>query len=305
MSARIIIALALALVIFIPRGVNAQSPEEGRLLELVDRLKEVIRRAERSRNMDKAVLEQLRDLVRRNDWPWRVRALFDDFSDGEFIANPAWQVSRGVFEVIPGRGLHTNVGADAVPRPAPSEKEPSGAGNASGGSTIEAIFGGIRKGSFEPPGAGSQFRSALPTAEISTSVALGNAFAVRVRMSVGARNPEGARIEFGPYRGGERDWGYLLAYNSGSQPSFEILRLSPGLAALVERSSGAPGLNDGRAHQIELRRDRNGAMQLLVDGNELMRTVDRGSSDLFDGFTIVNSGGEYSFERIEIFGTER
>jgi len=74
---------------------------------------------------------------------------------------------------------------------------------------------------------------------------------------------------------------------------------------VVERYDGATGLEDGRAHQVELRRDRDGAMQVLVDGKELVRTVDKGLNDFFDGFTIVNGGGDYDFERIEIYGTDR
>jgi len=156
-----------------------------------------------------------------------------------------------------------------------------------------------------PASPGSQFRGALPTAEISTPVALGNAFAVRVRLLARDRSPANSRIEFGPYRGSDRDWGYRLVYSPGSRPSLEIVRLSPGRPAVVERYDGATGLEDGGARQVELRRDRDGAMQVLVDGKELIRTVDRGLNDFFDGFTIVNGGGEYDFERVEIYGGER
>jgi hypothetical protein len=280
---------------------HAQSPEDARTLELVDRLKEVIQRAERNR-VDGATVNQLKDLVRRYDWPWRVKLLFEDFTDGDFTANPPWNVSRGEFRVIRGAGLRTFVGADSLARPTPSERERSGSGSA-----IEGILGGILRGVLEPGPAtqGSQFRGALSTAEISTPVGIGNAFAVRVRLLARERNPENSRIEFGPYRGSERDWGYRLAYSPGLRPSLEIVRLSPGRAAVVERYDGATGLEDGRAHQLELRRDRDGAIQVLVDGKELVRTVDKGLNDFFDGFTIVNGGGEYHFERIEIYGTDR
>ncbi|MGH7888839.1 MAG: hypothetical protein ACREPG_13335, partial [Candidatus Binatia bacterium] len=176
-----------------------------------------------------------------------------------------------------------------------------------GASAIEGLLGGILRGVLEPmpSNQGSQFRGAQPTAEISTPVGVGNAFAVKVRLLAWERNPEGSRIEFGPYRGGEREWGYRLAYTPGPKPLLEILRLSPGRLAVVERYDGATGLEDGRAHQVELRRDRDGAMQVLVDGKELIRAIDRGINDFFDGFTIVNGGGEYNFERVEIFGAEK
>jgi len=280
---------------------RAQSPEDARTLELVDRLKEVVQRAERNR-VDPVTVNQLKDLVRRYDWPWRIRLLSEDFSDGDFTANPNWIVSRGEFRVMRGAGLITHVGTDSLARPAPPERERSG-----GGSAIEGILGGILRDVLEPGPAtqGSQFRSALPVAEISTTVGIGNAFAVRVRLLTRERNPENSRTEFGTYRGSERDWGYRLAYSQGSPPALEIVRLSPGRAAVVERYDGATGLEDGRAHQVELRRHRDGAMQVLVDGKEIVRTVDKGLNDFFDGFTIVNGGGGYQFERIEIYGTER
>jgi len=43
-------------------------------------------------------------------------------------------------------------------------------------------------------------------------------------------------------------------------------------------------------------------MLVLLDGSEVVRATDRSVNDFFDGFTIANTGGDYTFERIEIFG---
>lgn len=289
----------LAVSLLPPPSAFSQSPDDSRTLELVDRLKEVIQRGERGRG-DGATLNQLRDLVRRYDWPWRVKLLFDDFSDGDFTNNPAWTVGRGDFRVVRGSGLRSYVGADSPARPAPAER-----GGGSGGSTLEGILGGILRGVLEPPTPGNQLRGVLPVAEISIPLAIGNAFALRLRIVARERPPEGARVEFGVFRGNDRDWGYRLAYVPGPRPALELVRLTPGRSAVVERFEGVTGLEDGRAHQLELRRERDGNMQVWVGNRELIRTVDRGVSDVFDGFTILNGGGEYIFERIELFGAER
>ncbi len=42
-----------------------------------------------------------------------------------------------------------------------------------------------------------------------------------------------------------------------------------------------------------------------LDDKEIIRTVDRASEEPFDGFTIINGGGDYAFSRITIFGTLR
>ena len=302
MHRKIILSVLIAACLSVSRPVSAQStPEDSRAIELVDQLKEVIRRAERDR-VDRGVVNQLRDLVRRYDWPWRAKLFFDDFADGNYTANPAWSVSRGEFRVSRATGLTSYVGNDgrSVSRtPAPREKDRNG-----GGSAIEGILGGILREVLEP-GQGNNLRDVRPTAEIAAVVAIGNAFAVRVRMAGYDRNPEGARVEFGPYRSENRDTGYQLTYTHGQQPSLEILRMSPGRSAVVERFTGRTGLEDGRSHDVEFRRGQEGTMSVLVDGKEVMRTLDRGITESFDGFAIVNAGGEFSFSRVEIFGASR
>jgi hypothetical protein len=272
------------------------APEDVRALQLVDRLKEVIQRAERNRSTDRATLNALKDLVNRYDWPWRVKLLSDDFSDGNFTANPAWSVSGGEFRVVRGAGLVSAGNVETVGSTTPTD---SGTGTGSP-SVIDGILGGILKGVTER-GPSTQVRPDILVSEISTPVGIGNAFAIRLRMASRERNPAGSRIEFGPYRGLERDWGYRLAFNSVQKPAWELVRLSPGRSAIIGKFEGTASAGDGKVHNLEWRRERDGNMQVLVDGKELFRALDRGT-DLFDGFTIVNSGGEYNFERIEIFG---
>ena len=292
----IFVVIMIWTVVPVGAQVERRSPEDSRTLELVDQLKEIIQKAEKSRSINPAILNQLRDLVNRYDWPWRVKLLFDDFSDGDYILNPAWSVSRGDFRVVRGSGLQTIVG----PRSSLSPPESPNKGESS---PID-IIGGILRGVADPKGIMRQFRAGLPTAEISIPVVIGNAFAIRVRLVSRDRTQDGARLEFGPFRGSDRYWGYRLVYNPGQRPSFEILRLFPGRSTIVEKLDAAIELEDGMVHSLEWQRDSEGLIQVFLDGREIMRTIDRGS-DFFDGFTILNGGGDYKFERIEIFGTAR
>ncbi len=303
--------ILLAVIIFtfcIGSGADAQSersaPDEKRTLELVDELKEVIRRAEGNRSPDRGTLEQLRDLVKRYDWPWRVRLLKEDFSDGDYTANPVWTVRYGKFRVTRGFGLRSDAGPDSIGRRAPPEHE-SGRDRGDSTSPLGGILGGILKDVLEPRTSESRFRGAVPDAEIATRLDIDNAFAIRVRMISERRNTEGSRIEFGPYRGDERDRGYRLTITSGRNSALELLRLSTGRSSVVERYEETASLDDGRVHDFEWRRDREGNMQVFLDGREVMRTVDRGVSDRFDGFIIANGGGDYTFELIEIFAASR
>jgi hypothetical protein len=71
-----------------------QGPAGGsQTQELVDHLKELIRGAEKDQRSSPWLSKQLRELVRRYDWPWRVSLLHDDFRDGDYTYDPSWIVS--------------------------------------------------------------------------------------------------------------------------------------------------------------------------------------------------------------------
>jgi len=165
LSRFLLAAVGLTLLPFFSAGaqVDRKPVGETRTLELVDQLKDVIQKAEKTRT-DPALMQQLRDLVRRYDWPWRVALLYDDFHDGDYTANPSW---------------------------------------------------------------------------------------------------------------------------------------------VVEVYDQSVNLEDGRPHGLEWRRGTDGEMVVLLDDKEIIRTSDRASGESFDGFTVINGGGDYAFSQIAIFGTPR
>jgi hypothetical protein len=85
LSRFLLVAVGLIILPVFSAGaqVDRKPVGETRTLELVDQLKDVIQKAEKTRT-DPAVMQQLRDLVRRYDWPWRVALLYDDFRDGDY-----------------------------------------------------------------------------------------------------------------------------------------------------------------------------------------------------------------------------
>jgi hypothetical protein len=304
MYSTIVAFLVLGLVLLAPESARGQSEraslEDGRTLELVDQVKEVIRRAERNRNVDPHVVDQLKELVRRYDWPWRIRLLYEDFSDGDYTRNPVWTVSRGNLWVTRGLGLRTVVGAQPLVKWGAPERW----SKVSRFSSPESLRD-VLKDFAEPVSSLPQLRDTEARAQISTRLALGNAFAIKLRMISRERPEPGARLEFGPFRGSEQAWGFRVTYHPGERSRIELLRISPGRSAIIASFDGPADLEDGRAHDFDWRRDNEGNMLVLLDGNELIRAVDRTVNDFFDGFTIANTGGDYTFEQIEIFGISR
>ena len=84
---------------------RATSQSSGNLQKIIDELNKMVGEAERDRAAAPAFLRDLRDLARRYDVPWRVDLVSETFSDGDFTANPTWQVTSGRWWVEKGFGL--------------------------------------------------------------------------------------------------------------------------------------------------------------------------------------------------------
>jgi hypothetical protein len=288
--------LLMSVAVFPARAQTDSSGREDRTQEVLDQLKEIIRASEQDRRSNPATTKQLRDLVRRYDFPWRVSLLNDDFRDGDYTYNPRWSVTNGEFRVVRGSGLRSYFDA-----PVPQARRP--ASRRSDGSAIELLgdlLMGGREREVEP----------IPTnarseAEIFTRVGITNAFVVKTELNARGYADRDTRFEFGPYQGEDRSSGYRLAYESGRKPSLTLLRLSPGRSAVIEMTDQEVNLADGNWHTIEWRRSSDGEMIVLLDNREVIKTVDRAHDYPFDGFGMINKGGEFEVRRVSVFGTQR
>lgn len=292
------IVLTILLVIVSASQAQAQadqgSGDGSRTLELVDHLKELIRGAERDQRSNSWLTQQLRDLVRRYDWPWRVRLFYDDFRDGNYTSNPRWVVSSGDFRVTRDSALRS------VFDPTPQARRVSQHRSDPAIEILQGIFWGGNGNDRE------ESQTNLPSAsEIYTRVPITSAFAAKLQFRFRNDPDSSNRLEFGPYQGDERDSGYRLAYESGKAPAITLLRLAPGRSAVVDTYDRAVNVEDGNLHTVQWRRGNEGEMVVLLDEKEIIRTADRAYSDSFDGFTLINKGGVYELKEISIFGTRR
>ena len=270
------------------------SADRGRLQGFVDRLNALIDEGEKARAADPRFLRDLRDLARGYDRPWRTLVLADDFGDGDFTAGPAWTVTAARYRVEGGWGLRSKVDPAATqPQPQQQEKR-------SGRDAALAILGTILG---QAAGRGTGGEPAAPgvaaTAAIHTGVRITNAFSIEIELSSWLGQ---GRLEFGPYQGADRATGYRLAYTPGG--ALELLRVSPWSSSVIERAAGPLTLEDKKAHRIEWTRRPDGAMAVVLDGEPLFTAVDRGVTDPFDGFLMVNRGGDYIVKRLAVYGTE-
>ena len=82
-----------------------------------------------------------------------------------------------------------------------------------------------------------------------------------------------------------------------------LIRRNGQLASVVADSKSVPKLNDGAAHVLEWTRASDGTMIVRIDGKNLIEVVDRRFRDPFDGFTLINRGGEFGLGSLRIDGT--
>ncbi len=269
---------------------GSSAAADGRTQELVDRLREVIGQAERERSANPRLIRRLGDLVARYDWPWRVTVLDDDFRDGNLTADPPWVVTAGRFRVEQNVGLRSRFRPSGLSSGSSSLRDSDDAA----ARLFGAFLGEIAR----------QQQSSLPTvASIHTVATVTNAFAVTVEMtSIEAFSGGGFR--FGPYHGARGASGYRLAYTPKPRPSLELLRVFPGGSAVIDASTLDAGLEDRRWHTLEWRRSAGGEMTVVLDGAVVLTTLDRGFRGPFDGFVLVNRGGDFGFRRITVLGTD-
>ena len=294
-----VVTLAIFLSIAPALSASAQTGQGtvggDRTQEIVDQLKEVIRGAEQDRRSNPTTTKQLRDLVRRYDWPWRVTLLYDDFRDGDYTYNPRWVVNQGEFWVARGAGLRSNFDSLRSTTRRTSDRR-------SDNSALD-ILGEILLGGRELD-EGRSPASLTSESEIFTRVGITNAFAAKLQLNLRSYAERNTRLEFGPFQGQDRSSGYRLAYDSGRTPTLFLLRFGPNRSAVIEIADQGIALEDGNLHTIEWRRGNDGEMVVLLDNKAVIRTVDRAYDDPFDGFAVINKGGEFELKQISVFGTK-
>ena len=310
-------AILLLAFVWIASPADAEAPRYGphpgtgneQVQKLVDELRALTEEADRNRAADPRFLRDLRGLARRYDYPWRVRLISDDFRDGDYTANPAWTAAAGQFTVAWGGGLATEVRPRTVTAPMPA-REPRRRRELSGEDVAIALFGEIfrdRSGESRQsrrPAPPPEPQKVLDPAEIFLPRPITNAFAIRAVITGRPGDDLAGRggLEIGVYRGAERNAGYRLAYTPGK--GLALLGVNQWGSSVIDATRTDIALLDGKDHVIEWTRTDDGHMVVRLDGAEILARTDRGWRDPFDGFHLINRGGDYLLRSLTVDGTK-
>ena len=137
----------------------------------IDKLNTLIDEAEKANAADPVFLQDLRNLATGAVNPWNTVVLDDAFADGNFTANPAWDVLSGEYFIETGWGLRNRL--------ITAQQSQQSSGN-SGDDLAKAIFGQILQ---RATGAQGTTSSTPGENIIVTRTAISNAFSLDVEMS--------------------------------------------------------------------------------------------------------------------------
>lgn len=288
---RILATVAVALAMFAAsafaetRYPSWQTPDD-RLGRLLDDLQSIVDEGYSARAAHPAFLGDLQEIIDRYQRPPRTVLLWDDFSDSDLGDQPAWEVVEGDFHIDRGE-LRTT----------PQRQPPSG--DAGGGDPALRLLIGILGGlsSEEQQTAPPPRRSV-----IATPVTIENRFTLELRLRSPAPRGEWS---IGVTQGETLESGYHLIYRAGVEERhpLQLVKYLRGRRHLIAEAGRGRTLDDGEPHALRWSRDVDGTMVVTIDGEEWLRARDTSYRDRFTGLAMVNRGGVFGVDDVELYTT--
>jgi hypothetical protein len=262
---------------------QAGQTSDQKLQGLVTDLNALIKKAEAANAADPNFLADLKKLAGRYPVTPSLGGagtvfLYDNFSDGNYTANPAWKVSAGTWEVdTKGTmiGLSSRIGASS------SQK-------ITGNDVLKAILG-----------VQQQQAPQSTYASIYTAVPIANTF--KMTMKLVSANKSGP-LNVGPYQGASASSGYRLVYHPGKDTGLVLQRIVGNQVTQIGAYNDPINLEDSKVHEITWSRDAAGKMRVYVDGQQLIIATDAQIVGNLDGWLNVNQGGAYWIREIKVTG---
>lgn len=203
----------------------------------------------------------------------QAQPFFENFSDGDFTANPTWKVTTGVWRLdIKGK----NIGLLSTVR------QQSG---------LNTLLGGLLNAQ------GTQQQSNTQLAAIYTKAKLPAAFLASFKFTSVDRY---GGLQMSLYQGGSAQNQYRLTYQPGNSQGLLLQRVSAGGLTDLGSYDGTINLEDGKSHELSFSRDPDGAMLVVMDGQTAITADDDSLGGNFDGILLTNVGGRYWVREVAV-----
>jgi hypothetical protein len=269
----------------------AADPNREALKALLEDLHKTIDDGEKRMVAHPKFIEELRALADRYMKTLRAVFLDEDFDDGDYTKNPAWVVKAGRFRLTPEKRLWNRVEAEQPAAASSSEEkqEPLGL-------LLKEIMRSRekkKKKKKETP------TKAAAASKIRTMARIAPAFEADITF---VSDSMWGAMEVVLLGGKSAVPRYRLVYKPSPSPErpIEIVRVRGSRSYTIESATQYPALDDGNPHRLQWIRDASGRMSVLVDGKEVLSTVELFYQDEFSGLALVNRGGTYEWGPIRV-----
>jgi len=190
----------------------------------------------------------------------------DAFRDGDLTNGPVWSVYAGRFVVQNNELVNVDI--------APS----------TGG---QNIFTGILGQAL-----GVKQQATGAAAAIVEGTDMDNAF--RVRTTLRAAPDQIVQMHFGPYIGRDIASGYRLIYDKAANHRLALVARAAGGDRVVVEKTGVASISDGGRHAIEVARDKDGWMTVMVDKEVVLEAQDASIGGNFNGYSFIVIRGAWA-----------
>ena len=278
-----------------PSAYSQSKNNDNVINSLLKDLEKAIENADKRMIAHPTFLDELRKLVGEYKKKLRNVFFFDDFSDGDYTKNPAWKIRQGQFSITSDGKLQSIVELDLPPASSPSSSK-----EVSLDDLFQSVFGDIVQ---EEEVEGDAKKTAkVENAEIESLAQIGPAFEVDLSFvtKVTATNDAMEIILLG---GNKNRRLYQLTYPVSSEEArkISILRVAKANHKRLIKTEFLPPITDpDQPHILQWIRDKEGTMEVLVDGKRILSTKEQYHQDGFTGIRLVNSGGIYKWGPIQI-----
>lgn len=291
-----IIAHAFLILVFsfsFPASVVSQGPEDPNkeaLESMLNELQQTIDDADKRMVAHPRFLDELREMVKRYRAKLRNIYLYEDFADGDITKDPKWSVTSGKFSITADSRLRSQVFVDTSFQGSTSSSEET--------NPFAIILGEIAKAQDKKK-AKKQGASTDESAVIQTMVPIGPAFEVDLTFT---SNSSRGAMQIVLLGGTPARAYYRLVYLASPSPDrpIKIIRQRGSQQFIIDTATRYPNLDDGAPHQLQWIRDSAGNMRVLIDGSEVLNTVELYYKEEFSGLALANNGGTYEWGPIQV-----
>ena len=263
------------------------SPRHGGDLEpLIDELRTLIATAEQQNLADPSLLTRLRAFIAKHDFPWKHNVFSDNFRDGNYTTNPAWEVLEGSYRIDSRYGL--------VARPTLATTR----SNRSSANDLAAqIFSQLLK--QRQPYDSASSNDPQTVARIQLEQPIGNAFAVGTHVSAIGQGGK-LIISVAQSKTRPETAAYRLTIQSTAAERVVLTRRTPRGDLVLASFSQALQPNQRGYHNFQWQRDNSGDMTVAHNGNTLLTVRDNGIRNAFTHLILESQGAETGVRQVRV-----